>query len=353
MDPHHQRALSALEPYILLSKSANSPRAAADLITQATSAPGTFVFAELYWTPNVQALKETAAEDGEGEHWRGYLKLLEVFCWGVWADYEGTVPSPGSIQSYHERWWKGRTGGLTICTIFFLDTAAKGSLPPLSDAQAFKLRQLTLISIFSASSSSSSQQQPQSSFPSSPSPSSSTTTTTTTNPSLTYPHLLSRLSLPSPRALESLLIASLSNGLLSGTLNPLHQRADISSVAPLRDLPPNSIPSLTATFSAWETRCQNVLADLEARVVAVKQEAKVRAERKRVYEGVREDLIEGVAGGGAEAETGKGKGKGDGSAGGAGSGGRGERKRGVSGETVSAGDGKSGRKRGGLFGRRG
>ena len=84
MDPPQQRALSAFEPYILLSKSANSPRVAADLITQATSAPGTFVFAELYWTPNIQALK-----GAEEERWRCHLKLLEIFCWGTWKDYEG------------------------------------------------------------------------------------------------------------------------------------------------------------------------------------------------------------------------------------------------------------------------
>ena len=83
MDPPQQRALSALEPYILLSKSANSPRAAADLITQATSSPNTYVFAELLWTSNIQALKQAE------EPWDRYVRLLEIFCWGTWRDYEG------------------------------------------------------------------------------------------------------------------------------------------------------------------------------------------------------------------------------------------------------------------------
>ncbi|KAL8739545.1 MAG: hypothetical protein Q9190_007661, partial [Brigantiaea leucoxantha] len=52
MDQTQQKALNALEPFILLSKYATSPRAAADLIIQATSAPNTFVFAELLETPN-------------------------------------------------------------------------------------------------------------------------------------------------------------------------------------------------------------------------------------------------------------------------------------------------------------
>ena len=79
MDQTQQKALNALEPYILLSKSANSPRAAADLVTQATSAPNTFVFAELLQTPNIQALQTASSE------YSPYLTLLEIFAWGTWS----------------------------------------------------------------------------------------------------------------------------------------------------------------------------------------------------------------------------------------------------------------------------
>lgn len=82
MDPVQQKALNALEPYILLSKSATSPRAAVDLIRQATSAPNTFVFAELLQTPNIQALRNASEEHAP------YLTLLEIFAWGTWKDYE-------------------------------------------------------------------------------------------------------------------------------------------------------------------------------------------------------------------------------------------------------------------------
>ena len=82
MEQTQQKALNALEPYVLLSKSANSPRAAADLITQATSAPSTYVFAELLQTPNIQSLR-TASEE-----YSPYLTLLEIFAWGTWSDYE-------------------------------------------------------------------------------------------------------------------------------------------------------------------------------------------------------------------------------------------------------------------------
>lgn len=93
MDPTQQKALNALEPYILLSKSATSSRAAVDLIKQATSASNTFVFAELLQTPNIQALR-TASE----EH-ACYLTLLEIFSWGTWKDYEGQLPYSSSPLS--------------------------------------------------------------------------------------------------------------------------------------------------------------------------------------------------------------------------------------------------------------
>jgi COP9 signalosome complex subunit 7 len=75
------RALNALEPFLALSKSANSPRAAADLVTQATSAPNTYVFAELLQTPNIQNLRKS-------DEYASYLTLLEIFSWGTWQDYK-------------------------------------------------------------------------------------------------------------------------------------------------------------------------------------------------------------------------------------------------------------------------
>jgi COP9 signalosome complex subunit 7 len=84
MDQTQQKALNALEPYLALSKSATSPRAACDLISQATSNPHTYVFAELLQTPNIQALST-----GTPEH-RAFLALLEIFAWGTWEDYNST-----------------------------------------------------------------------------------------------------------------------------------------------------------------------------------------------------------------------------------------------------------------------
>lgn len=75
------RAVNSLAPFLALAKSANSPRAAADLINQATAASNTYVFAELLEQPNVKALKAA-------EQYAGHYQLLEIFAWGTWESYK-------------------------------------------------------------------------------------------------------------------------------------------------------------------------------------------------------------------------------------------------------------------------
>lgn len=82
-----QRAINALQTYLALSKTANTPRAAAEIVTQATSNPHTSVFAELLHTNNIQDLKTSS------EH-KSYYKLLEIFAWGTWANYQCMNPQP-------------------------------------------------------------------------------------------------------------------------------------------------------------------------------------------------------------------------------------------------------------------
>jgi COP9 signalosome complex subunit 7 len=76
-----QRATNALESYILLSKDAKSPRAAADLVLRATSDPNTYVFVELLHMANIFALQQV-------EEYAGHYKHLEIFAWGTWSDYQ-------------------------------------------------------------------------------------------------------------------------------------------------------------------------------------------------------------------------------------------------------------------------
>ena len=77
-----QRSAAALEPFLALAPSATSPRAAAELITRATGAPHAYSFAELLQKPNIQKLRTA-----ESEQHRAHLKLLEIFTWGTWQDY--------------------------------------------------------------------------------------------------------------------------------------------------------------------------------------------------------------------------------------------------------------------------
>ncbi|KAF2259537.1 COP9 signalosome subunit 7 [Lojkania enalia] len=90
------RALNALEPFLALSKTANSPRAAADLISQATSAPNTYVFAELLQTPNIQSLKDS-------KEYAPHLTLLEIFAWGTWQDYKSHHSLPQLSAPQHQK----------------------------------------------------------------------------------------------------------------------------------------------------------------------------------------------------------------------------------------------------------
>ncbi|XDG08807.1 hypothetical protein ABKA04_008422 [Annulohypoxylon sp. FPYF3050] len=103
------KALNALEPYLALTKSATAPRAAADLVTQATSNPNTYVFAELLQAPQIQALSQSS-------EYVPYLQLLEIF-------------SHGTYQTYNAA------------------QATTPSLPTLNDAQTLKLRQLSLLTL--------------------------------------------------------------------------------------------------------------------------------------------------------------------------------------------------------------
>ncbi|EGU88261.1 hypothetical protein FOQG_04980 [Fusarium oxysporum f. sp. raphani 54005] len=98
------KALNALEPFIALSKSATSPRAAADLVTRATSAPNTFLFSDLLQTPAIQNLADS--------EFASHLKLLQIFSYGTYSSYKTTE-----------------------------------GLPALAEVQATKLRQLSLLSL--------------------------------------------------------------------------------------------------------------------------------------------------------------------------------------------------------------
>jgi COP9 signalosome complex subunit 7 len=97
---------SISQPFLALTKSATTPRQAADLVTRATSAPNTYLFTELLQTPQIQSLSSSP-------DYKPYLTLLQIFSHGTYKTYTTTTPS----------------------------------LPPLSGPQLLKLRQLSLLTL--------------------------------------------------------------------------------------------------------------------------------------------------------------------------------------------------------------
>jgi COP9 signalosome complex subunit 7 len=118
------------------------------------------------------------------------------------------------------------------------------SLPKLSDRQQEKLRLLSLLPLARKQS------------------------------NLKYNDLQKDLTLSSDKELEKLVTKAIYSNLITGTLDPAHQLVNITSVAPLRDLAPGSIPALNQTLAQWSLQCTNMLAELDAQVRNVKLQAK-------------------------------------------------------------------------------
>lgn len=220
----------ALQPYILLAKNATG-RAAADLVVQATQAPGSYVFAELLECPNIQKLA------GSPES-APYLALLEIFAYGSYTDYKGKLLDYSAVRISAD----------------VSDTARASSLPALNDKQLEKLRQLSLINIASRG-----------------------------NQYLTYTSLLAELELPSVRVLEDLIISAIYAELLEAKLDTKQQRVEVSSTAG-RDVAPNDIGEMVAMLKAWSEQCQGVLEDLDQQMRDAKFDAHQQRREKDDYE---------------------------------------------------------------------
>ncbi|KAL7945131.1 hypothetical protein V8C42DRAFT_324660 [Trichoderma barbatum] len=216
------KALNALEPFLALSKSATSPRAAADLVTRATSAPNTFLFTELLQTPQIQALAASA-------EFASYLTLLQIFSYGTYGTYNATP-----------------------------------DLPTLNDTQILKLRQLSLLSLAGDRS------------------------------SLSYDALQKALGLSSVRELEDLVITAIYAGLLHATLDPARQTIQVSSIAPLRDLAPGTIPDMISALQNWAGRCQSTLGDLEEQIRSIREAAITREKEKRASDKKLQGLMDSL-----------------------------------------------------------
>ena len=108
---------------------------------------------------------------------------------------------------------------------------------------------------------------------------------------LSYKILQQALSIPDQQSLESLVTTAIYSSLITGTLDPHHHLVNITSVAPLRDLPPESIPSLIQTLDAWSAQCTATLSALESQIEEVQSKAKLEGERKNKVQKILEEKL--------------------------------------------------------------
>jgi COP9 signalosome complex subunit 7 len=168
---------------------------------------------------------------------------------------------------------------------------AQPNLPELEPAQTYKLRQLTLLTLASPFSASSGHAD-----------------------SLTYNSLLNSLDLSQASELESLVTNSIYSGLLTARLSPTSNppTVQITSVAPLRDLRPQSLPALLHILQTWESRCTSVASDLEAQIANIRATAQQRSQQERQHQDLVDNLVlsndkqtdNGVPAGGRAARSG-------------------------------------------------
>jgi COP9 signalosome complex subunit 7 len=186
------------------------------------------------------------------------------------------------------------------------------NLPALNPAQTLKLQQLSLLTL----------------------------ARDPTN--LTYDNLMRELDITSTRDLENLVISAIYAGLLSGTLDPHHQRVSISSISPLRDVSPSSIPTLITTLKEWSYRCHSTLSALESQVAKIRADAARRHKEEKEWNANVEKLIEKEGGAAGKDMTGVAVGKGGQKGGGSGAGRKGGEKRGFFGGGSGGGKGDGG-----------
>ncbi|ERF75346.1 hypothetical protein EPUS_00139 [Endocarpon pusillum Z07020] len=188
------------------------------------------------------------------EEFRNYYTALEIFSYGTLADYQNAP-----------------------------------NLPTLTPQQQHKLTLLTLLSLASE-----------------PHP-------------LTYDYLTTTLYLDSAAALEALITEAIYSGLITARLSPTSSPpiVHITSVAPLRDLRPNSLPEILKVLQVWESRCSSVVGDIEAQIAGIRNNAAKRKAREMRRQEVVDTAVlsndgtgdvGNAAGGGAGAGTGVGSG---------------------------------------------
>ena len=112
---------------------------------------------------------------------------------------------------------------------------------------------------------------------------------------LTYNILMNSLSISSASELESLVITAIYSSLITGRLSSASNPpfVNVTSVAPLRDVKPQSLPSMISALHEWELRCGRVISGLETEIAKIHADA----DKRRAQERERASLLDNALSG--------------------------------------------------------
>lgn len=104
---------------------------------------------------------------------------------------------------------------------------------------------------------------------------------------------MTALSLPTTSDLESLVTTAIYASLITARLSPASNppTVKVTAVAPLRDVQPQSLPKMITLLTEWETRCGDVVSDLEAEIALVKSNAAKRRVKEQDYQTLLEEAV--------------------------------------------------------------
>lgn len=93
---------------------------------------------------------------------------------------------------------------------------------------------------------------------------------------------MTTLSISTPSELESLVTTAIYSSLITARLSPATNppTINVTFVAPLRDVKPQSLPTMISVFTEWELRCADVISGIEAEIAKIYADAKKRRERE-------------------------------------------------------------------------
>lgn len=208
---------NALEQFLILAKQAKG-RAAVALVQQAISSPALYHFGELLDHENIAALAETA----DGKPWH---ELLQIFAYGTFPEYR----------------------------------ARQASLPPLDEAAALKLKQLTVVSLAAQ------------------------------NKVIPYASLLRDLELTDTRTVEDVIIEGMYAGLYKGKLDQKKKEFQLHETAG-RDCRPGQIEEMIATLQAWCQAADNISGELADKITYANASQEAEAARVKELQGRVEDV---------------------------------------------------------------